>query len=77
MKGRQDLDRTMGLQKQFSVINEDSIESEIQINSTIHKFSQLAAQFKNNFFDMIIPTLANAMDWFDKLVDVCGKNKYI
>lgn len=77
MKGRQELERTMGVQKQFSGINDDSIESAIQLNATIHKFSQLAAQFKNNFLDMIIPTLAKGMEWFDKLVDFCVKNKDI
>src|SRR5699024_9058551 len=38
MKGRQELERTMGVQKQFSGINDDSIESAIQLNATIHKF---------------------------------------
>lgn len=75
MKGRQELERTMGVQKQFSGINDESIESSIQLNAAMHKFDQSAAQLKNNFLGMIIPVLAKGMEWFDKLVNFCIENK--
>lgn len=75
MKGREELERTMGVQKQFSGINDESVESSIQLNAVMNKFDQLAAQLKNNFLDIIIPVLAKGITWFDKLVNFCIENK--
>ncbi|MBG2711447.1 hypothetical protein I4558_17310 [Proteus mirabilis] len=75
MKGREELERTMGVQKQFSGINDESIESSIQLNAVMNKFEQLAAQLKNNFLEIIIPVLAKGITWFDKLVNFCIENK--
>lgn len=75
MKGREELERTMGVQKQFSGINDESIESSIQLNAVMNKFDQLAAQLKNNFLEIIIPVLAKGITWFDKLVNFCIENK--
>lgn len=75
MKGREELERTMGVQKQFSGINDESIESSIQLNTVMNKFDQLAAQLKNNFLEIIIPVLAKGITWFDKLVNFCIENK--
>ncbi|MDF4667690.1 hypothetical protein P3526_25790, partial [Vibrio parahaemolyticus] len=75
MKGREELERTMGVQKQFSGINDESIESSIQLNAVMNKFDQLAAQLKNNFLEIIIPVLAKGITWFDKLVSFCIENK--
>lgn len=50
MKGREELERTMGVQKQFSGINDESIESSIQLNAVMNKFDQLASQLKKQLF---------------------------
>ena len=41
MKGRKELERTMGIQKEYSGISKESIESSIKFNSAMAKISTI------------------------------------
>lgn len=77
MKGRKELERTMGIQKEYSGISKESIESSIKFNSAMAKFQQSSELLKNSFLEMVIPALSKGLEWLTKLVTFCKENKNI
>ncbi|MEQ5167467.1 hypothetical protein ABN211_01885 [Proteus terrae] len=77
MKGRKELERTMGIQKEYSGISKESIESSIKFNSAMAKFQQSSGLLKNSFLEMVIPALSKGLEWLTKLVTFCKENKNI
>ncbi len=77
MKGRKELERTMGIQKEYSGISKESIESSIKFNSAMAKFQQSSGLLKNSFLEMVIPALSKGLEWLTKLVTFCKENKHI
>lgn len=77
MKGRKELERTMGIQKEYSGISKESIESSIKFNSAMAKFQQSSGLLKNSFLEMVIPALSKGLEWLTKLVAFCKENKNI
>ncbi|MDC9591182.1 hypothetical protein PSI23_18275 [Xenorhabdus sp. XENO-10] len=75
MKGRKELERVMGIQKEYSGITKESIEKSIQFNAAMNKFNQSSGLLKNSFLEMVIPILAKGMDWLSKFIDFCKDNK--
>jgi len=51
MKGRKELERTMGIQKEYSGISKESIENSIKFNSAMAKFQQSSGLLKNSFLE--------------------------
>ncbi len=77
MKGRKELERTMGIQKEYSGISKESIESSIKFNNAMAKFQQSSGLLKNSFLEMVIPALSKGLEWLTKLVTFCKENKHI
>lgn len=77
MKGRKELERTMGIQKEYSGISKESIESSIKFNSAMAKFQQSSGLLKNSFLEMVIPDLSKGLEWLTKLVTFCKENKHL
>lgn len=77
MKGRKELERTMGIQKEYSGISKESIESSIKFNSAMAKFQQSSGLLKNSFLEMVIPALSKGLEWLTKLVTFCKENKHL
>ena len=77
MKGRKELERTMGIQKEYSGISKESIESSIKFNSAMAKFQQSSGLLRNSFLEMVIPALSKGLEWLTKLVTFCKENKNI
>ncbi|MEN7484943.1 hypothetical protein KC844_08850 [Proteus mirabilis] len=77
MKGRKELERTMGIQKEYSGISKESIESSIKFNSAMAKFQQSSELLKNSFLEMVIPALSKGLEWLTKLVTFCKENKHL
>lgn len=75
MKGRKELERTMGIQNEYSGISKESIESSIKFNSAMGKFKQSSGMLKNSFLEMVIPALAKGLDWLTKFISFCKENK--
>ncbi|HBC5903892.1 TPA: hypothetical protein KEV60_003642 [Proteus mirabilis] len=75
MKGRKELERTIGIQKEYSGISKESIESSIKFNSAMGKFKQSSGMLKNSFLEMVIPALAKGLDWLTKFISFCKENK--
>ncbi|HGN0215742.1 TPA: hypothetical protein ACKRGW_001618 [Proteus mirabilis] len=75
MKGRKELERTMGIQKEYSGISKESIESSIKFNSAMAKFQQSSGLLKNSFLEMVIPALSKGLEWLTKLISFCKENK--
>ncbi|WP_053088464.1 hypothetical protein [Proteus mirabilis] len=75
IKGRKELERTMGIQKEYSGISKESIESSIKFNSAMGKFKQSSGMLKNSFLEMVIPALAKGLDWLTKFISFCKENK--
>ncbi|WCG91654.1 hypothetical protein ONR67_06400 [Proteus terrae] len=75
MKGRKELERTMGLQKEYSGISKESIESSIKFNTAMSKFQQTSGVLKNSFLEMVIPALSKGLDWLTKFISFCKENK--
>ncbi|HEK1077738.1 TPA: hypothetical protein SMQ21_000715 [Proteus mirabilis] len=77
MKGRKELERTMGIQKEYSGISKESIESSIKFNSAMAKFQQSSGLLKNSFLEKVIPALSKGLEWLTKLVTFCKENKHL
>lgn len=77
MKGRKELERTMGIQKEYSGISKESIESSIKFNSAMAKFQQSSGLLKNSFLEMVILALSKGLEWLTKLVTFCKENKHL
>ncbi|PHM47168.1 hypothetical protein [Xenorhabdus miraniensis] len=75
MKGRQELERVMGIQKEYSGITKESIEKSIKFNAAMNKFNQSSGLLKNSFLEMVIPILAKGMEWLSAFIDFCKDNK--
>ncbi|MDE9557084.1 hypothetical protein KKJ06_17055 [Xenorhabdus bovienii] len=75
MKGRKELERVMGIQKEYSGITKGSIEKSLQFNAAMNKFNQSSGLLKNSFLEMVIPILAKAMEWLSTFIDFCKDNK--
>lgn len=75
MKGRKELERIMGIQKEYSGISKESIESSIKFNTAMFKFQQTSGVLKNSFLEMVIPALSKGLDWLTKFISFCKENK--
>ncbi|SFN98173.1 hypothetical protein [Xenorhabdus japonica] len=75
MKGRKELERVMGIQKEYSGITKESIEKSIKFNAAMNKFNQSSGLLKNSFLEMVIPVLAKGMTWLSQFIDFCKDNK--
>ncbi|CDH07553.1 conserved membrane hypothetical protein [Xenorhabdus bovienii str. oregonense] len=75
MKGRKELERVMGIQKEYAGITKGSIEKSLQFNAAMNKFNQSSGLLKNSFLEMVIPVLAKAMEWLSTFIDFCKDNK--
>lgn len=74
-KGRTELERTLGIQKQYSGITKESIEQARKFNQAMNGFKQSAGLLKNSFLETIIPYLTMGLAWISKFVDFCRDNK--
>ncbi|WP_323086453.1 hypothetical protein, partial [Providencia alcalifaciens] len=77
MKGRKELERMMGIQKEYSGINKESIEQSIKFNKAMQGFKQSSGLLKNSFLEMVIPVLAKGLEWINKFVSFCKENKQL
>ncbi|MEY0256623.1 hypothetical protein AB7X32_23095, partial [Morganella morganii] len=75
MKGRKELERMMGAQKEYSGITKDSIEQSISFNKSMRSFEQSSGLLKNSFMELVIPILAKGLTWINKFVGFCKENK--
>lgn len=75
MKGRKELERTMGVQKEYSGITKESIAQSIEFNKSMQSFKQSSGLLKNSFMEMVIPILATGLKWVGKFVLFCKENK--
>lgn len=77
MKGRKELERMMGIQKEYSGINKESIEQSIKFNKAMQGFKQSSGLLKNSFLEMVIPVLTKGLEWINKFVGFCKENKQL
>lgn len=75
MKGRKELERMMGVQKEYSGITKESIEQSVKFNKSMQSFKQSSGLLKNSFLEMVIPILATGLEWVSKFVSFCKENK--
>lgn len=75
MKGRKELERMMGIQKEYSGINKESIEQSLKFNKAMQGFKQSSGLLKNSFLEMVIPILTKGLEWVNKFVGFCKENK--
>ncbi|WP_368897012.1 hypothetical protein [Morganella morganii] len=74
MKGREELSRMMETQKDYGGITRESIEQSISFNNAMLSLEQSAGLLKNSLMGMLIPALAQGLDWLEKIV-VFAKEK--
>ena len=77
MKGRKELERMMGIQKEYSGINKESIEQSLKFNKAMQGFKQSSGLLKNSFLEMVIPILTKGLEWVNKFVGFCKENKQL
>ncbi|ENO7351899.1 hypothetical protein ACB404_000025 [Morganella morganii] len=75
MKGREELSRMMETQKDYGGITRESIEQSISFNNAMPSLEQSAGLLKNSLMGMLIPALAQALDWLEKIVVFAKENK--
>ena len=75
MKGRHEMERMMGLQKEYSGITKESIEQSRRFNQAMQGFRQSSGLLKNSFLEMVLPYLTKGMEFLSKFVGFCRENK--
>lgn len=75
MKGREELSRMMETQKDYGGITRESIEQSISFNNAMLSLEQSAGLLKNSLMGMLIPVLAQGLDWLEKIVVFAKENK--
>ncbi|HGU9769371.1 TPA: hypothetical protein ACNFOQ_000891 [Morganella morganii] len=75
MKGRKELSRMMETQKDYGGITRESIEQSISFNNAMLSLEQSAGLLKNSLMGMLIPALAQGLDWLEKIVVFAKENK--
>lgn len=75
MKGREELSRMMETQKDYGGITRESIEQSIRFNNAMLSLEQSAGLLKNSLMGMLIPALAQGLDWLEKIVVFAKENK--
>ncbi|EMO4163818.1 hypothetical protein [Morganella morganii] len=75
MKGREELSRMMETQKDYGGITRESIEQSISFNNAMLSLEQSAGLLKNSLMGMLIPMLAQGLDWLEKIVVFAKENK--
>lgn len=75
MKGRHEMERMLGLQKEYSGITKESIAQSQRFNQAMRGVSQSAGLLKNSFLEMVLPYLTKGMEWLSKFVGFCRENK--
>ena len=75
MKGREELSRMMETQKDYGGITRESIEQSISFNNAMLNLEQSAGLLKNSLMGMLIPALAQGLDWLEKIVVFAKENK--
>ncbi|EMD6370199.1 hypothetical protein VRQ87_000011 [Morganella morganii] len=75
MKGREELSRMMETQKDYGGITRESIEQSIRFNNAMLSLEQSAGLLKNSLMGMLIPVLAQGLDWLEKIVVFAKENK--
>lgn len=77
MKGREELSRMMETQKDYGGITRESIEQSISFNNAMLSLEQSAGLLKNSLMGMLIPVLAQGLDWLEKIVVFAKENKNV
>nr|WP_314265594.1 hypothetical protein [uncultured Moellerella sp.] len=77
IKGRKELERMMGIQKDYSNITKESIEQSKKFNLMMRNFDQYASLLKTSFLDMIFPVIVKGMEWLTVLVNFAKENKHL
>lgn len=77
MKGREELSRMMETQKDYGGITRESIEQSISFNNAMLSLDQSAGLLKNSLMGMLIPVLAQGLDWLEKIVVFAKENKNV
>ncbi|MEW5109770.1 hypothetical protein AB1Y45_14400 [Morganella morganii] len=75
MKGREELSRMMETQKDYGGITRESIEQSLSFNNAMLSLEQSAGLLKNSLMGMLIPALAQGLDWLEKIVVFAKENK--
>ncbi len=75
MKGWEELSRMMETQKDYGGITRESIEQSISFNNAMLSLEQSAGLLKNSLMGMLIPALAQGLDWLEKIVVFAKENK--
>lgn len=75
MKGREELSRMMETQKDYGGITRESIEQSISFNKAMLSLEQSSGLLKNSLMGMLIPVLAQGLDWLEKIVVFAKENK--
>lgn len=75
MKGREELSRMMETQKDYGGITRESIEQSISFNNAMLSLEQSAGLLKNSLMGMLIPALAQGLDWLEKIIVFAKENK--
>ncbi|WP_168404758.1 hypothetical protein [Erwinia amylovora] len=77
MKGRHEMARMMGLQKEYSGITKESIEQSRCFNLAMQGVRQSSGLLKNSFLEMVLPYLTKGMEVLSKFVGFCRENKHL
>lgn len=77
MKGREELSRMMETQKDYGGITRESIEQSISFNNAMLSTEQSAGLLKNSLMGMLIPALAQGLDWLEKSLFLRKKTKIL
>ncbi|MFB5172534.1 hypothetical protein [Erwinia amylovora] len=77
MKGRHEMARMMGLQKEYSGITKESIEQSRRFNLAMQGVRQSSGLLKNSFLEMVLPYLTKGMEVLSKFVGFCRENKHL
>lgn len=76
LRGRQELERMMRVQRESGVITRESAEQARRYNEAVSTLRQGLGRTGDSLLDSFIPTLTKVVDWFTKLVNWFNEHKH-
>lgn len=74
-KGRQEVERLMGVQKQNGAITQESADKVRKFNQSMSSFKSTLGNAANGFFEFFIPALTKGLDALGKFIGWMSDNK--
>lgn len=75
IRGRQELERLVRVQKEQGVVSKESAENARKFTNVLNGLRSSSGQMFDSVLDKLIPTLTKIIEWLSKVIDYAGEHK--